>query len=172
MAQNNIEAYQDAINGSQQASTVLKLDMEKLSEVNDSLVQEIERVRKKNKIKASRLNTAATQTQSITVNDSKGVQGDIIEILKDTIYTDSIQYNPLTKVYYSIGTDSVNIGLDIQNTQFFYIYTEREYKNKKNFIQRLFTFDWKKVTKYRYKIENTNELFDTSDVRVIESTDK
>lgn len=172
MAQNNIEAYQDAINGSQQASNVLKLDMEKLSEINDSLIQELDRVRKENKIKSSRLTTAATQTQNITVNDSKGVRGDIIQILKDTVYTDTLQYNNLTKVYYSIGTDSVNIGLDIKNTQYLYVYKKKEYKNKKNFFKRLITFDWKKVTKYKYTIINTNDLLQTDDVRVIESTDK
>ena len=146
--------------------------MEKLSEINDSLVQELDRVRKQNKIKASGLTTAATQKQVINVNDSKGVRGNIVEILKDTVYTDTLQYNPLTKVYYSIGTDSVNIALDIQNTQYLYIYKKKEYKNKKNFIQRLFTFDWKRVTKYKYAIVNTNGLLDTDDVRVVESTDK
>lgn len=172
MAQNNIEAYQDAVNGSQQASNVLKLDMEKLSEINDSLIQELDNVRKQRKIKSSGLTTAATQTQNINVNSSKGVRGDIIEILKDTVYTDSLQYNPLTKVYYSIGTDSVNIELDIHNTQYLYIYKKKEYKNKKNFFQRLFTFDWKKVTKYKYEIVNTNDLLETDKVRIIESEDK
>lgn len=169
MAQNNIEAYQDALSGSWWASNVLKLDMKTLSEQNDSLIQELDKVRKDLGIKSKELTTAATQTQVINVNTSKGVRGDIIEILKDTVYTDSIQYNPLTKIYYSIGTDSVKVNLDIQNSQYLYIYKHKEYKNKKSFIKRLLTFDWKKTTRYKYNIVNTNYAIQTNGVRVIET---
>lgn len=168
IAQNNIEAYQGSLNDSQQANNVLKLDMNKLSEQNDKLIQQIDSVRKINKIKSDNLHTAATQTQTIYVNNSKGVRGDIIEILKDTVYTDTLQYNNLTKVYYSIGTDSVNIALDVKNTQYLYIFKTREYKNKKNFFKRLFTLDFKKVNKYKYKIVNTNNLLKEDSVRIIE----
>lgn len=168
IAQNNIEAYQGALSGSQQAYNVLKLDMDKLSEQNDALIHDIDSVRKELKIKSSELQTAATQTQTIYVNKSKGVQGDIIEILKDTVYTDSLQYNNLTKVHYSIGKDSVNIALDFKNTQYLYIYKHKEYKNKKNFLKRLFTLDFKKVFKYKYNIVNTNDLLKEDEVRIIE----
>lgn len=142
--------------------------MNKLSEQNDKLIQQIDSVRKINKIKSDNLHTAATQTQTIYVNNSKGVRGDIIEILKDTIYTDTLQYNDLTKVYYSIGTDSVNIALNIKNTQYLYIFKTREYKNKKSFFKRLFTLDFKKVDRYKYKIVNTNDLLKEDSVRIIE----
>lgn len=168
IAQNNIEAYQGSLNDSQQANNVLKLDMNKLSEQNDKLIQQIDSVRKINKIKSDNLHTAATQIQTIYVNNSKGVRGDIIEILKDTVYTDTLQYNNLTKVYYSIGTDSVNIALDVKNTQYLYIFKTREYKNKKSFFKRLFTLDFKKVNKYKYKIVNTNDLLKEDSVRIIE----
>lgn len=142
--------------------------MNKLSEQNDKLIQQIDSVRKINKIKSDNLHTAATQTQTIYVNNSKGVRGDIIEILKDTVYTDTLQYNNLTEVYYSIGTDSVNIALDIKNTQYLYIFKTREYKNKKSFFKRLFTLDFKKVDRYKYKIVNTNDLLKEDSVRIIE----
>lgn len=168
MAQNNVEAYQGALDGSQQAFNVLKLDMEELQYQNDKLIHEIDSVRKENKIKSNSLQMAATQTQIIDVNDSKGVKGDIITILKDTVYTDTLQYNPLTKVYYSIGTDSVWVRLDIKNTQYLYIYHSKEYKNKKNFFKRLFTLDFKKITRYKYKIVNTNDLIKEESIRIIE----
>ena len=142
--------------------------MNKLSEQNDKLIQQIDSVRKINKIKSDNLHTAATQTQTIYVNNSKGVRVDIIEILKDTVYTYTLQYNNLTKVYYSIGTDSVNIALDVKNTQYLYIFKTREYKNKKSFFKRLFTLDFKKINKYKYKIVNTNNLLKEDSVRIIE----
>lgn len=168
MAQNNIEAYQGSLAGSQQANNVLRLDIETLNQQNDKLLQDLDSVRAELKIKSKQISTAATQTQVIDVNSSKGVGGDLSVILKDTTYTDSIQYNNLTKVYYTIGKDTVNVGLKVDNTQYLYIYSTKEYKNKKSFLRRLFTLDFKKVTKTLYKIENTNDLLKTSDVRIVE----
>lgn len=169
MANNNIEAYQDALYGSQQASGVLRLDVKKLSEYNDKLVQQIDSIRKIQKVKKNEIHVAATQKQILNVNKSKGVGGDIITIIKDSTYKDSLQYNPLTKVYYTIGKDSVNIKLDVQNTQYLYIYKHREYKNKKNFFKRLITFDWKKKDVYKYKIHNTNDLLKEDSIKIIEA---
>lgn len=169
MAQNNIEAYQELVNDSQQASNVLRLTVEQLQNSKDSVIQKLDSVRKELNIKPKQLKTAATQNQTLNVIKSKGVGGNIL--VKDTIYSDSIQYNNLTKVFYTIGKDTVSIGLDVNNTQYLYIYTKREYKNKKNFFKRLFTLDFKKVTKYKYEIVNTNDLLKSEDVRVIESND-
>ena len=169
MASNNIEAYQDALSGAQQASGVLRLDMKKLKDYNDKLVQQLDSVRKAEKLKSKEIQVAATQKQIINVNKSKGVGGDIITILKDSVYKDSLQYNNLTKVYYTIGKDSVNIKLDVQNTQYLYVYKHREYKNKKNFFKRLITFDWKKKDVYKYKIRNTNDILKEDSIRIIEA---
>lgn len=169
MATNNIEAYQGALEGSQQAFNVLKLDMNELSQQNDVLLHRLDSVRKANKIKAKDLHTAATHSQTLNVSTSKGVRGDIIQVLKDTVYSDTIQYNDLTKVYYSIGKDSVYMSIDLKNTQYLYVNAERQYKNKKSFFKRLFTFDFKKVTKYKWKIINTNDLVKEDSVRIVEN---
>ena len=169
MANNNIEAYQDALYGSQQASGVLRLDVKKLSEYNDKLVQQIDSIRKIQTVKKNEIQVAATQKQILNVNKSKGVGGDIITIIKDSTYKDSLQYNYLTKVYYTISKDSVNIKLDVQNTQYLYVYKHREYKNNKNFFKRLITFDWKKKDVYKYKIYNTNDLLKEDSIKIIES---
>ena len=166
-AQNNIEAYQGLLSDSQQASNVLKLTVEQLQNSKDSILHKLDSVRKELKIKPKQIHTAATQTQVLNVIGSKGVGGNII--VKDSIYTDSIQYNPLTKVKYTIGNDTVNIAIDLRNEQYLYVYTKREYKNKKNFFKRLFTLDFKKVTKYKYNIVNTNDLLKSKDVRIVES---
>lgn len=166
-AQNNIEAYQGLLSDSQQASNVLKLTVEQLQNSKDSILHKLDSVRKELKIKPKQIHTAATQTQVLNVIGSKGVGGNII--VKDSIYTDSILYNPLTKVKYTIGNDTVNIAIDLRNEQYLYVYTKKEYKNKKNFFKRLFTLDFKKVTKYKYNIVNTNDLLKSKDVRIVES---
>lgn len=168
MAQNNIEAYQGSLAGSQQANNVLKLTVDELQTQNDNLVRDLDSVMHKLNIKEKQVSVAATQTHVINVNGSKGVQGDIITILKDTTYRDSIKCNDLTTIRYTIGKDTIDIDVDIRNTQYLYLYTNREYKNKKSFIKRLFTFDFKKVNKYKYAIENTNDLLKLQDVRIVE----
>lgn len=172
MAQNNIEAYQGVINASQQANNVLKLDLTELQQYNDVLLHRIDSVMEERDVEKKNVSTAATQTQSVLVNKSKGVRGQVIVNNKDSILTDSIKYNDLTKVFYTISKDSIDIKLDIRNTQYLYVYKKREYKNKKNFFQRLFTLDWKKVTKYKYEIVNTNDLIKEDSVRVIETIQK
>ena len=94
---------------------------------------------------------------------------DWITISKEFVESLGLEYNPLTKIYYSIGTDSVKVNLDIKNSQYLYVYKHKEYKNKKSFIKRLLTFDWKKTTKYKYNIVNTNDVIKTDGVRVVET---
>ena len=167
MAQNNIEAYQGSLQGSQQANNVLKLTVDELQTYNDELVNKLDSVRKELKIKPKHLNTAATQNQLINVSDSKEVKDSAIQV-KDSIYSDYIKFNDFTSVYYTITNDSVGINLDIRNRQYFYIFTDRHYKNKKSFLKRLFTFDFKKVNSYKYEVVNENDLIKTEDVKVVE----
>lgn len=168
MAQNNIEAYQGLLDSSQQANNVLRLDIKDLKSQNDKALHKLDSVRNKLKIKPKTVKAAATQTQTLNVNDSKGVRGDAISI-KDSVYSDSIEYNNYTKVYYTITSDTVTVALDIRNDQYLYVYEIKEYKNKKSFIKRLFTLDFKKVKKTKYIPYNTNDLIKQSDMRVIEA---
>lgn len=168
MAQNNIEAYQGSLQESQQACNVLQLTVDELHNYNDELVHKLDSFSKKNKIKPRSIKTAATQSQHLNVSDSKGVRGDILEVIKDSVYNDTIKYNDLTSVYYTIQKDSVSIELDIKNTQYLFVYTNKRYKNNKTWLKRLLTLDWKKVTRTKYVIENTNSLIKTDSVRVVE----
>lgn len=165
---NDIEAYQGILEGMDKENVALTFTLDQLRNSNDSLLNELVEVGKQNNIKDKQINTAATQTQTISVNGSKGVRGDLVEIIRDTVYSDTLKFNELTSVSYTIGKDSVHIGLDINNKQYLYVYSKKEYKNKKNFFKRLITLDFKKVKKTEYKIVDTNDLIKTSDVRVIE----
>lgn len=172
MAQNNLEVYEGIVEGKENENRALLLDINQLKSSNDSIIQQLVEESKKQNIKTKYIQTAATQTQTIHVNSSKGVRGDIVEILKDTIYSDTVKFNELTTLYYNISKDTVNIDLDISNTQNLYVYNTKEYKNKKNFFKRLITLDFKKVKKTNYKIVDSNDLIHTSNVRVIEITTK
>ena len=163
-AQNNIEAYQGSLAGSQQANNVLRLTVDELQTQKDKLVHEIDSVRKQLKIKPKQINTAATQTQIINVIQSKE--------RNDSIREDTIKFNDLTTVTYRIAKDSITVGLDIHNKQYLYMFQDRHYVNKKSFLKRLFTWDWKKITEYKYEIINTNDLIKTDSVKVVEIVNK
>ena len=72
-ANNNIEAYQELVNDSRQASVVLKMDIAKLKDSKDSVLLKLDSVRNKNKIKAKQVTFAATQNQTLLVTKGKGV---------------------------------------------------------------------------------------------------
>lgn len=171
MAQNNIEAYQELLDSSQQATNVLRLDIEDLKDQNDVYLQRIDSMRKQLKIKPKQVEIAATQSQYIDVIESKGVRGNIIDSIKHDIYRDTIKYNDLTSVYYTIGEDTVTIALDIKNDQYLYIYHKKQYKNKKNFLKRIFTLDFKKIKKTKYHIVNTNSAIKTENIRIVENNE-
>lgn len=169
MAQNNIEAYEGIINDKIDENKVLRFTAQQLQNSNDSIVRELAEVMKKSKIKPTKVSTAATQTQEINVTTNREIEEGIIYInTPSKEYTDTIQFNDETIVSYSIAEDSVSIGLDISNTQYLYTFGKKEWKNKKSLLKRIITLDFKKVLKYEYKIINSNDLIDMSNVRIIE----
>lgn len=164
MAQNNVEAYQGLLSDSQQANRVLQLTVEDLQQSKDKQIQNLVSTAKDNNIKTKHISTAATQKQTLSVTGSNKI---------DTIYkynniVDSIVYNRYTKLYYNIYKDTIHTQLDISNTQQLLVYTKKQYKNKKSFIKRLFTLDFKKITTTEYKIVNSNDLIQQDSVRVIQ----
>ena len=171
-AQNNIESYEGVLSNNIEKNRTLTYTVQQLQNSNDKLIQQLDSVIQNNKIKASKVNTAATQTQEIIVTTNRGVKEESIQINTPTKhYKDSIQFNEYTKVQYDISEDTVSIGLDIRNTQYLYTYKKKEWKNKKSFFKRLLTLDFKKQWKHNYEIINTNDIIHTSNVRVIEITE-
>lgn len=164
MAQNNVEAYQGLLSNSQQANRVLQLTVEELQQSNDEQVENMVNTAKANDIKPKQISTAATQRQSLSVTGSNKID----TVYRDINIVDSIVYNSYTKLYYNIYNNIIDTKLDILNTQQLLVYTKKQYKNKKSFIKRLLTLDFKKVTTTEYKIVNSNDLIQQDSVRVIQ----
>lgn len=165
IANNNIEAYQELLSNSQQVNNVLQLQLKDLQHSNDKQISNLVSTANKNSIKTKQIQTAATQTQIIDVTSENETN---IPLVKDTIIQDSIIYNIYTKLYYTINKDTIYTNLQVKNKQDLIVYTKREYKNNKNFLKRLFTFDFKKIDKIQYKIINSNDLIKQDSVRVIQ----
>lgn len=161
-AQQNIEVYQGLINP-QQTFGVLQLKPEDLNNYIDPVIEKVSKTIKDNKIKPKEIDMVATGTQNLIVKSKEP-----IKIYIDTLYQDSIIYNKYTKLYYTLHKDTLNTILNIKNNQDLIVYSKKVYKNKKSFIKRLLTLDFKKIRKTEYKLINSNDLIKTDSVRVIE----
>ena len=164
--QQNIEAYQGIIAGSNEQNKVLKLEIDQLSGVNDSLLHRADSLfgeLVKVKAKLSQV-SVITQIVKETVHDTLSIPlPDSIVINKQMVLND------LTKIALDIRKDSITVDLDIRNELYLWVYTRRQYKNQnKKFCKRLLTLDFKKINVSEYKIHNTNPIIKTGPVRVVE----
>jgi len=157
--------YQAIANGIENDNRVLRLNIGDLSHSNDSLIQSLNETRKSLRIKENALkqalsvNTVIRDTIMVTLPDS----------LKTSVdFTTKLEPNELTTFTISRRGEEITCIPEIYNKQELFIHSRKEYRNKKNFFQRLFTWDWKKDKVSRYNIVNSNDLIKITDTRIIE----
>lgn len=168
----NVEYYQNVSNGQVDQNRVLRLTVDEFRQSNDILVQRIDSIRRELRISENRLQTAITANQVLQVSKTDTVT--VVKTVDGFTFDKTIEFNPQTilDIYYEHYTDdarvdSIRAELEITNEPSLLVYSKREYKNKKNFFQRLFTLDWKKITTTNYTLVNSNELIENTDVRVL-----
>lgn len=159
--------YESQFSVAKDDNRVLKLNIADLSHSNDSLVQHLNETRKSLKIKENALKQALSiqtvirDTVTITLPDS----------MKNVVdFTTKLEHNPLTKFTISRRGEEVTCIPEIYDRQDLFIYSSDEYRNKKNFLQRLFTWDWKKDRLTRYAILHSNLAIQVLDTRIVEIT--
>lgn len=162
IALNNSRQYESLLNQNKNDNRVLQLTINDFKNSNDSLINVIDNQRKKLSIKDKELEKAMsvktvlrdTITQIIPVKEKNF----LVELKPNQLTTIKIQ-----------RVDSMLICIpEIYNTQDLFIYSRKEYRNKrKNFFDRLIHFDFKKDKIERYQIINTNNLIQVEDTRII-----
>ena len=167
-ANSNIVAYQGILSQRTDSNRVLKLAISDLSQQNDKLLQRYDSVRAAHKIDADNITTGSVQSTKIDTVFTNKVSVDTIS--GKCNFKQVITPNKLTSITVELINDSLTTKLDIHNNQYLFIYNKRQYKHKKNFIKRLFTLDFKRITVTQYQIVNDNKLIKIDDSRVFEST--
>lgn len=162
IALNNSRQYESLLNQNKNDNRVLQLTINDFKNSNDSLINVIDNQRKKLSIKDKELEKAMsvktvlrdTITQIIPVKEKNF----LVELKPNQLTTIKIQ-----------RVDSILTCIpEIYNTQDLFIYSRKEYRNKrKNFFDRLIHFDFKKDKIERYQIINTNNLIQVEDTRII-----
>lgn len=170
---NNYKAYQDL----ESNNRVLQLKLSDLRNSNDKMIQSLDSTRNALKLAKKDLKQASVVKTSIDTEFTEKITRDSIKTKTDSIivncdFTLNKQLNSETNVDIKSVGDSITVKLKIQNTQYLFVYSSKEWRNeRKNWFDRLFHWDWKKDLIFRYEITNSNPLIEIQDTRIIEIQD-
>lgn len=157
---NNILYYQEQQDTLQDDNRVLRLTVDEFKDSKDSIVQQLNKVRKELNIKDKQLEQAQSQTQQIIV--------DTAIVVKENNFKEVIRPNELTSIIIAKTDSILTAKIDIKNTQTLFLSSKKIYKRQyKNWFRRLLKFDFKKQRVYRYTIKNSNELIKVTDTKLI-----
>lgn len=157
---NNILYYQEQQDTLQNDNRVLRLTVDEFKDSKDSIVSQLNNIRKELNIKDKQLEQAQSQTQQIIV--------DTAIVVKQDNFKEVIRPNELTSIIIAKTDSILTAKIDIKNTQTLFLSSKKEYKRKyKNWFRRLLKFDFKKQRVYRYTIKNSNELIKVTDTKLI-----
>lgn len=160
-AQNNYEYYMNKYSNVEEQNKLLQFTIEDYKETKDSLITEIKTVQKKLKIKDKELQQTQLQKQEI--------KHDTTVVVKSNDFKLEIKPNNLTSIIINKKDSLLTHTFEIKNQQTLFITNKRVYKNKyKNWFIRLLHFDWKKKNNIKYQIDNSNDLIEITDSRMIE----
>lgn len=159
--QSNYEYYMNKSSNVEKQNKILQLTIDEYKETKDSLINEIKIAQKKLKIKDKELYQTQLQKQEIKY--------DTTVIVKSNDFKLEIKPNNLTSIIINKQDSILTHQFNIQNQQTLFITNKRTYKNKyKNWFIRLLHFDWKKKDNIEYQINNSNDLIEITDSRMIE----
>ena len=159
----NIEYYQNNYNQSKLDNTVLQLTIDDLTNSKDSLIQQLDSIKKEIKIKDK--NLISSSVINTEIKDS--VRTVIKSIEKD--FTEELKLNKLTTIMVSRKDSILDVKLSLLNQQILFIEDTKVYKKKyKNGFIRFLHFDWRKKHVRKYNIHNTNDLIKVTDSRIVE----
>lgn len=157
---NNILYYQEQQDTLQNNNRVLRLTVDEFKDSKDSIVSQLNNIRKELNIKDKQLEQAQSQTQQIIV--------DTAIVVKQDNFKEVIRPNELTSIIIAKTDSILTAKIDIKNTQTLFLSSKKEYKRQyKNWFRRLLRFDFKKQRVYRYTIKNSNELIKVTDTKLI-----
>lgn len=159
----NMEYYQNNYNQSKLDNTVLQLTIDDLTNSKDSLIQQLDSIKKEIKIKDKNLISSAV----INTEIKDSVRTVIKSIEKD--FAEELKLNKLTTIMVSRKDSILDVKLSLFNQQILFIEDTKVYKKKyKNGFIRFLHFDWRKKHVRKYNIHNTNDLIKVTDSRIVE----
>lgn len=160
---NNVRAYEELASNKEAHNRVLQLTIEELNTSKDSLLQQVNKIKKDNKIKDQNLTNVNVINTEIKDTVKTVIKHKLIN------FEEELKLNSLTTITVSRKDSILTAKLDIKNQQIIFVEDKKEYRNKyKNGWVRFWHFDFKKIRTKKYQIINSNPLIKVTDTRVIE----
>lgn len=160
---NNYQFYQSLASSKDKQNRVLQLSINELNTSNDSLLQDLNKAKKKLKVKDKSLESAHV------INTEMKDTTEVKILTKEIDFTQQLKLNSLTTITVSRKDSILTTILDLKNQQVLFIEEKKEYRNQyKNGWSRFWHFDYKKDRIKRYQITNSNDLIKVTDTRVVE----
>lgn len=159
---NNIQAYEQIDSSKEENNRVLQLTINELNNSKDSLIQQVNKVKKELKVKDK--NLKQVQVINTVIKDT------ITKVItRDRDFSETLKLNPLTTIKVNRTDSILTAKIDIQNQQILFVEEKKVYKNKyKNGWVRFWHFDWRRICIRKYQIENSNPLIRVTDTRIVE----
>lgn len=159
---NNIQAYEQIVSSKEENNRVLQLTINELNNSKDSLIQQVNKVKKELKVKDK--NLKQVQVINTVIKDT------ITKVItRDRDFSETLKLNPLTTIKVNRTDSILTAKIDIQNQQILFVEEKKVYKNKyKNGWVRFWHFDWRRICIRKYQIENSNPLIRVTDTRIVE----
>lgn len=159
---NNVQAYEQIVDNTEQNSRVLQLTINELNNSKDSLLRQVQDIKKELKVKDKNLKQAQVINTVIKDTITK-------TITVDRDFDETLKLNSLTTIKVTRTDSILTAKLHIQNVQTLFVEEKKVWKNKyKNGLIRFFRFDFKKIRVKNYQIKNSNPLIKVMDTRIIE----
>lgn len=162
IALNNSKQYASLLDQNKADNRVLQLTINDFKNSNDSLIKVVSEQRDKLSIKDKELDQAMSVKTVLRDTITQVIPA------KEKNFLVELKPNQLTTIKIQRVDSMITCIPEIYNTQDLFIYSRKEYRNKrKNFFSRLIRFDFKKDKIQRYQILNTNSLIQVEDTRII-----
>ena len=155
----NLEYYESKVGDKDPANIVLRHTIREMGESRDSIIRQVDSLRKALKIKPKNF-------RSVVYSETI-----IRDTLRNTVpiernFTAVIKPNSQTTITVARKDCTLTVIPDIRNSQTLLVHTEPRYKYK-TWFSRLIHFNFKKVRVDKYTIQNSNDLIKSGETRVV-----
>lgn len=168
-AQNNVKAYEQLYDSATTLNRQFELTIDQLNYSKDSIIQELNKVRKENKVLDKRIKSLSYVSSSVEIHDTLKLKDTLL--VREGVSIDTAFVSPWYKIDFHLAyPDTLGFGISVPSEKYIIASKKRETIDppKKCFIGRLFQ---KKHTVIDVQVIEKNPYIKTDQSRFIEVVD-
>ncbi len=168
-AQNNVKAYEQLYDSATTLNRQFELTIDQLNYSKDSIIQELNKVRKENKVLDKRIKSLSYVSSSVEIHDTLKLKDTLL--VREGVSIDTAFVSPWYEIDFHLAyPDTLGFGISVPSEKYIIASKKRETIDppKKCFIGRLFQ---KKHTVIDVQVIEKNPYIKTDQSRFIEVVD-